>query len=271
MAEPYKQDQVNAGTVNLAGQNWMGFPKRKEVAVEVIKSLPSQLIGFQEFGIHSRVALERGGVKLAYVAGKQLGHIILNTIGYDPDRFTPVEFDTFWLSDDKTCKKGWDGQIRAATWAIFDDNETDQQFLHINVHPDNAGTEAKIEGIKLVLEFPQNNSGLPTIITADSNISVDSPNPMWRDKERRKPYDLMIKAGFLDTWKESHPTQPRPMTYHGFQGQDYEIDEWGTYDTEWIFTRGFKVNNCVVVRDSKGGVFPSDHYPMTAQLKFENK
>ncbi|HYC79819.1 MAG TPA: hypothetical protein VEC17_02225, partial [Candidatus Binatia bacterium] len=75
--------------------------------------------------------------------------------------------------------------------------------------------------------------------------------------------------GFEDVWVETHKGDPkRPFTYHGFQGEDYSLDEWGTYDTEWIMTRGLKPLNCVLIRDSIGGIWPSDHYWMMALVNY---
>lgn len=278
MAEPYKKNQIMVGTFNMAGQNWMGAQERARVMANVFRNTNAQLIGFQEFGLHTKEMLKPARRdEIQYLLGEKLGHIYINTIGYDYTRFTPLKQGTIWLCKDHTCNKGWDGSIRGASWAIFADAKTEAEFLFFNVHLDNKGKEARIKGIERILifielEFPQ----IPAILTADSNLSVDSPklnkagiSKMWADPELRKPYELMLEAGFVDTWVESHPNMPRPCTYHGFSGHlDYEIDEWGTWDTEWIFTRGFQVHNCLIIRDSEGGTYPSDHYWMKAQLDF---
>ena len=281
MAQPFKQSQLMVASFNIAGPNWMGYPDRKKVAQRVYRDMDTvQLIGFQEFGIHNYDGLKSIRRHMHFLHGEKLGHYNVNTIAYDGDRLTAAEHGTFWLSEDKTKKPGWGGGIRAASWAKFDDNMTDQPFGHVNAHLDNKDAEAREKGILQILEFIESEfeEGLPVIITADSNVSIQSPDVRWRAKEMRAPYDLLVKAGFVDTWTATHKSQNtsvpdvlRPYTFHGFQGSHYRLDEYGTYDTDWIFVRGFNPLNSVPVYDSYGSTFPSDHYPITAQLGIISK
>ncbi|MDB4940440.1 MAG: Endonuclease/Exonuclease/phosphatase family [Candidatus Doudnabacteria bacterium] len=291
----------------------MGWKQRADLATEVFGNMPVGLVGFQEFGRkdpenpeqrNSWNSLHRGHPEMDVYYGEEAGDIFINPIAFDPVRFELIERGTFWLSDDGSYKKGWDGVVEhGASWVLVLDRAMRRTFLHINAHLDNKGIVARAEGVRLILQFAEgnfrSNRPLPTIITADSNVSVGSPQGTlgsphqrwadpekrsWGDPDMRRPYDMMVKAGFTDTWIAAHPYDPnqgrvlgqltslrRPMTYHGFQGVDYRGDGWGTWDTEWIFVRGFKVLNSVLVKDNKGGIYPSDHYPMMALLDYESE
>jgi hypothetical protein len=69
------------------------------------------------------------------------------------------------------------------------------------------------------------------------------------------------RARLRRRWTTSHAQRPqRPLTYHAYQGEDFAGDEEGTHDPDEIFLRGLECTNCVLVRDSQGGLYPSDHY-----------
>ena len=264
------QDAFWVLTANLGGQSWMGFEDRKSAAAEVLRRHPVSLIGFQEFGENNWNVLSASLPRFERITGEMIDdrgeRIFVNTVAYDTCRFTPLHHATLWLTPDGSRGPGWDGGIRAATVVRFKtcDAPDVREFVHVNAHLDNQGKVARLAGTQLILDYLKRNcESVPTVVTADSNVSVASPHDTWRDPDMRRPYHLMQEAGFTDTW-----TTPRPRTYHGFKGKDYEGDPFGTYDTEWIFVRGFTVRECVLIEDAVGGVFPSDHYWMKALIAF---
>jgi endonuclease/exonuclease/phosphatase family metal-dependent hydrolase len=265
-------DAFWAMTANVAAQKRMGWHERKNVAAQIFKSVPCHLVGFQEFGLDTWEVLGPARPDLGIIHGMVAGDINVNAIAYDLHRFSPLTSGTFWLSEDGSYKKGWDGDERGASWAFMMDQKRKRKFLIVNVHLDNKGSQAQSKGIELVRDFIlKEPKDLPVIVTADSNVSIDSKHPRWKNPELRRPYQTMIDAGFIDSWVATHKHNPiRPFTYHAFQGPDYSGDDFGTYDTEWILVRGFKPLNCVLVRDSIGGIYPSDHYPMMALMNYDD-
>ena len=263
-------------TMNLGSQAWMNIRRRHKVLCRVYGDTDAELIGFQEFNPDYQAFLQGLRPEINFVMGIQPDEvdINLNPIGYYYDRFSPLFRETIFLSDNGEAKVSWDAYgIRAATCAKFKDATADKEFVLLNMHLDNKGEQARTESVGLIIAYLENNfPDLPTIITADSNTSVNSPlSELWTG-EKREPYNLLLKAGYSDCWVETHEMDPtRPLTYHSFQGEDYRfnVDQYGTWDTEWIFVKGFQPLNCVLIRDNYGGTFPSDHYWMKAQLDYE--
>ncbi|HCV95589.1 MAG TPA: endonuclease, partial [Stenotrophomonas sp.] len=51
------------------------------------------------------------------------------------------------------------------------------------------------------------------------------------------------------------------LTFHDFSGKP-------TVELDWILVRGFSVDRFGTLDDAPGGVLPSDHFPVQAELRF---
>ncbi len=285
MAEPFKHEQIMVCTANVCGQNWMGLPWLRPVAKRVFADTDAQLFGLQELTEVALKAFQEVRSDLLYYTGMMPNDtdLFVNAIAYFGDRFTKGDHGTFWLSDDKSYIVDLDGvRPRGVSYVVFYDNLFDRKFLMVNTQLDNKGVKARIHGVELILKLINDMTAkyekvapdMPVIFTADANVSVDSPlAERWGTDEMQKPYQMFMDAGFTDCWKATHPRRnhDRPMTYHNFQGLDYTMDEFGTWDTDMILVRGFKPWNCNVIRDSYGSTYPSDHFWVKAQLAYEKK
>jgi hypothetical protein len=287
----------------------MGWPQRAELAAEVFGNMPVSLIGFQEFGrrwveegrvkgVDSWNALGSAHPEMYVYRGEDAGDIHINPIAYE-NRFTALSSGTEWISEDGSRKDGWDGALRGFSWVLFHDNGTDRedhpldrQVLMVNVHLDNRGMLARMHGVRLILEFINTHfPNVSVIITGDLNMSTvpmdrwgdkgDEANGIpprkWDEAEMQAPYLQLIDAGFTDCWRSNHmgdPDRPEtwptpPNTFHNFQGEDFSRDPFGLWNPDMIFVRGFKVIKTTLVRDNKGGVWPSDHYWLQTLLDYE--
>jgi endonuclease/exonuclease/phosphatase family metal-dependent hydrolase len=249
-------------TANLCGSIWLGWDERADLCADVLAACPCAIVGFQEFGAASLEAIAPRRPDLEFVLGEAAGEIFVNTIAFDRDRFTRLDSGTFWLSPDGCRAPGWDAhEARAASWVRLRDRATEAELTVVNTHLDHLGRIARAEGMRLVLDFVDRAAPrAPLIVTADLNVSADSADERWLAADWRRPYDDAIARGLVDAWRITHPGQRRPLTYHGFQGRDFAGDEEGTHDPDVILLRGLECANCVLVRDSRAGVYPSDHY-----------
>ncbi|MBX4188399.1 MAG: hypothetical protein KW793_04700 [Candidatus Doudnabacteria bacterium] len=275
-------------SANLAGQERKDWAVRANLAARIFGDCPCSLAGFQEFGreIDSWDALGPAHLDLKIYKGIPLDDIYIQPIAYDGQRFEVLERDTFWLSSNgEPVPASGTEYVRGTSFVLLRDRSVNKVFLFMNSHLDNISTQAREEGIRLNLEKIKDvcSVDIPVIYTADSNISVNSPLERWKDKrswsdsEMRRPYDMMLGAGFEDTSvvpyrTDVNPEPERPCTYHGFQGQqryqDKGGDGFGTWDPDVILTRGFKIINSTVVTDGAGGIFPSDHYWIMSLLDY---
>jgi endonuclease/exonuclease/phosphatase family metal-dependent hydrolase len=275
--QPYSDKQIIVATMNLGAQNWMEFPFRKTVLQRIYENLHANIIGFQEFSITTEEFLKQVNPQFQYVMGEHLWDLNVNPIGFNPNRFTPVDSGTFWLSPKQTKTKGWDAAgIRATTWSLFQDRlrGRDQLLAVVNTHLDNVGRKSRINGVKQILKFIKNKfSDLPVIFCGDFNMCVDSPGliqdgtkRMWDDPELVKPYKIIRADGFEDSWRIAHPGDIRPFTYHGFAGRYYDVlsDPYRFWDPDYIFGRNLKTVNSGLIDDCISGICASDHFfPMS--------
>lgn len=174
-------------------------------------------------------------------------------IGYRPNAVELVEWGTFWLSrtPDEAGSVGWDATYpRIVTWARFEgDGGT---VLVCNTHFDHGGAEARRESARLLRErAPELAGDDPAVVMGDFNAS-----------EASKPYELLAET-FADARDAAEHGHHGPGdTFHDFTGYpDAKIDH--------VFvTDGVDVHTHAVLPDHWDGSYPSDHFPVLADLSF---
>ena len=174
---------------------------------------------------------------------------------YDSDRIELKEWGTYWLSETPFQPSlGWDAVCRrTATWALLRDKATDRPFYFVNTHLDHVGKEARRKGLLLLVERigAMNPDGWPVILTGDMNVFPDDP---CLDE---------LRTLMLDARQTARVTDNGP-TWH----------DWGKVSDnppiDYVFYAGFKgCDKFDVVRQPYEGVeYVSDHYPVTATLRY---
>ncbi len=258
----FAQDGVNA------------WGNRAALNLATIQRWAPDLIGFQE--VHSgNLATYRKHLQgYQWVRGPQVDtnesdHC--NAIFWRSDRFREVSSGGFWLSETPDCRSvGWDAAlIRGATWVRLAWGTGGAEVLHLNAHLDHMGEEARAEGCRLITRQLEElaEPGLPVILTGDFNCSAPAeggPAP--------EPYRVLIEGGFVDAYlaarqKDSGP----PNTFHDFRGDAFvPWDPGATVRIDWILVRDrqglTQIESCAIVRDHLSPLYPSDHYPVLADL-----
>lgn len=273
-------ERLVALTANLG---MYGFDDRRYVTEKVFTDCYADsaldVIGFQEFRDDARDIFERPD--LSFVDGLSTTQSDARgtfttyhaPIAYHAQRLELLAHGAFYLSEDREAGPGWGGAgERSATWAHLHLRGTERSVLVLNTQLDNAEPIARFMGTVAILEFIERYASekhLSVLMLGDANVSVASTHRRWKKELMREPYTRMEQAGFLDAWLATEPPRAkRPRTFHHFQGPLCGDDEFGTYDPDWIFVRGFRVGNCTLVTDSHGGDWPSDHFWMKAYLDF---
>lgn len=207
---------ITVGTFNIQG--WLmdgmhSWTKRADLNAETLVKQKLDIIGFQEF---HKDNLDIYLKKLDYFAwhfGFDEGNgIVQNPITWNKYRFKNINQGSFWVSENGTMSKSWEAAApRSCSWVLLDDLETGKTFLHANVHLDQVSEIARIEEVKLILMFiNQQTFHWPIIITGDYNCSPYNPNDIGQYTDM--PYQLMKQAGFKHAWEETH--KDWPATYH---------------------------------------------------------
>ena len=213
----------------------------QECSYRLVSDLQSLLPEYDWIGLG-----REGGSKNEYVA-----------IFFKKDRFEVIAYDHFWLSDtpDVIGSTTWNHVVpRMATWVLFRDLKTNKQFYHINTHLDHESAEAREKGADLIVqktsEFLEE---VPIILTGDFNTGKDSA-----------PYQRLTKDGvFVDTWYFADKQVNSQLgTFNNFKdhsGSKTRID--------WILVQGsVSVNQVKIADDTYDGLFPSDHFPVIADI-----
>jgi endonuclease/exonuclease/phosphatase family metal-dependent hydrolase len=180
-----------------------------------------------------------------------------NCILYRKDGFAQVSAGGYWLSEDPHVpgSKSWESAcIRLANWVRLREEATVTEFRIVNTHLDHVSQLAREHQAKMIAEdaaaYPHD---YPQILTGDMNCDC-----------RNKAIDILKSGGWSDTYGHIHGTEDPGHTYHAFVGSQHES---GIGKMDWVFMRGkLRTVDAEIIRDSIDGLFPSDHYFVSAEL-----
>jgi len=253
------------GTYNLrfdnprdTGNLWIN---RAPVVTSLIRFHDFDILGIQEGLINqlediSRQLPQYQRYGLGRNDGKDAGEH--SAIFFKKDKFKLLDKGDFWLSETpEKPSKGWDAKLnRICSWVYLQDVKTNKRFYFFNTHYDAVGKIAREESSKLILEQIKTIAGRqPVVLTGDFN-GEDSSS--W--------YLRIADSGFLkDTFRQAaHPYVNNPST-NGFGrslGKNGIIDHIFT-------TENFTVEKWGILSDSYHGKYPSDHFPVLAEIKLK--
>ncbi|MDP2041482.1 MAG: endonuclease/exonuclease/phosphatase family protein [Algoriphagus sp.] len=228
--------------------------------VSLIQFHQISLFGTQETLVNQLKQINEG---LGYLSigvgrddGKEKGEF--SPIHYDPKLYQLEDSGTFWLSPTPdNPSKGWDAALnRICTWGRFKDKKG-KKFYVFNVHYDHIGQQAREESSKLLVAKVKeiNTKNLPVILMGDFNVTPENPayttitsDPNWKDAR------LVSKL----------PSYGPKGTFNSF---DWNKMPDGIIDH--IFIQGkIQVIRHGILTDNYGKKYPSDHFPVMAEVVF---
>ena len=177
----------------------------------------------------------------------------MSAILYRKDKYKVVDSGNFWISETPDeISYGWDAETRRiCTWAILENKSTGEQYAHVNVHLDHISELARVHGAEMVSEFAL-TFDMPTVLTGDFNF-----------KKHTSYYDIVASSGLRDS-QDIAVTSDEGKTYHGYNGGTEGLP------IDFIFVNDEieSISTYKIVRDTYGGKYSSDHYPIYADMKF---
>ncbi len=243
------------------------WSQRTELFFNTVNAFGPDLIGFQEVIAvqHDAITARLSDYAFTGVArddGKRKGE--WSPIGYRKSRFTAVAQGDFWLSEtpETIGSKSWDAAItRICSWVRLRETATGREFIFANTHFDHKGVVARQEASRVIsTRLPLIAAHLPALLTGDLNINED--NPAYAVLTRPTAPEAIR---WIDAFRAVHPTRaPDELTFHAFKG--------GTIGSriDFIFhTADFTTTAAAIDRTARAGRYPSDHYPVTAVLRFK--
>jgi endonuclease/exonuclease/phosphatase family metal-dependent hydrolase len=189
--------------------------------------------------------------------GKESGEH--SAIFYRKDRFALLKNGDFWLSETPDQpSKGWDATCcnRICSWVQLTDKETGKNFYFFSAHFDHQGTVARIESSKLILQRVNSIAGNePVIFVGDLN-----------GDQRSEWYKNIDASEFLDdTYKQVISPYANNGTFNSF---GKSIQATGIIDHIFV-SKHFMVKRWGILSDSYQGKYPSDHFPVLADLEMK--
>lgn len=258
-------DTLCVATFNLryaSAQPPNSWPQRRPVMVECFRQMAPDIVGTQE-GVYEQLKdLAADLPAYSWIGtgrdGGSRGEFM--AIFYRADRFEPLEYDHFWLSDtpEVIASSTWGNECRRmVTWVRFRDRQRQHEFYFVNTHLDHQVQLAREKGARLIRErLAKLPANLPLLLVGDFN-AVAGKNPV---------YDILVGPdGLVDLWKTARERRGEGIkSFHNFQGPVA-----GNEHIDWILARGPVVAEAAeLVTYSRDGQFPSDHFPVLARIRW---
>jgi endonuclease/exonuclease/phosphatase family metal-dependent hydrolase len=96
------------------------------------------------------------------------------------------------------------------------------------------------------------------IVTGDFNAGEDNPAMLYLTSTAEGP-GLPLR----DSFRAVSPLATEVGTFNGFRGTTSGPKIDGV-----LYSEGWRVESAAIVRTSTAGRYPSDHFPVTARLRF---
>lgn len=253
---------IRLGTASDGFDHW-AF--RRDMLFDLLREEDADLVGLQEayrFQIDEILTAlpDYAVVGVGRDDGRARGET--SAILYRRDRFYVAESGTFWFSDTPAVpgSRHWGNNItRISTWARFVDRDG-SAFWHFNLHLDHQSQPSRERSTELLLRRieARTNPDEPVIVTGDFNVGEDNP----AIHRLVGAPGVMAPPAFVDTFRELYPAEREVGTFTGFKlgattgpKIDYVLVQPGT-----------RVLSAAIVRTSRAGQYPSDHFPVTARI-----
>jgi endonuclease/exonuclease/phosphatase family metal-dependent hydrolase len=243
--------------VPVASDGANDWPHRRDLLAETIRKAAPDLIGTQELKAEQGDFIVANLPRYAWFGRDRRGGRSDEHMGvfYRRDRLTLLASGDFQLSDtpDVPGSISWGHPYpRMVTWGRFR-TRGGATLVLLNTHlPYRAEDEAAREkGARLILaKLPAIAGSDPVVLTGDFNTTPDSAS-----------YRLLT-ASLPDAYTQVRATGPE-KTFHAFTGTpDRRID--------WILVRDARVLRLATLADHRGTLYPSDHFPVVADLEIRS-
>jgi endonuclease/exonuclease/phosphatase family metal-dependent hydrolase len=181
-----------------------------------------------------------------------------SAIFFKKDKFKLLKGGDFWLSETPDVPgKGWDVTCcnRICSWVFLEDLKTRKQFYVFNVHYDHQAMVARRESSKLILKKINEIAGTkPVLLTGDFNGGRDSE---WyktiANSQVLADVSGLVKFPYANNGSSNGFRIPKGQSVidHIFMSKQFTAIKWG------------------ILTDTYFGKFPSDHFPVLAEIELK--
>jgi endonuclease/exonuclease/phosphatase family metal-dependent hydrolase len=241
--------------------------RRRDYCVKVIKARNPDILCLQEVGrgqyedfVRAFPSLAAFGFPDPYVdTNPPRFQSIKNVIFYSRERYEQTSAGIYWLSETPLVA----GSIlpganlpRHVTWLRLKARDGGREFRVLNTHWALKRLIRKREARIVVDEAGPYQPDFPELLAGDFNADRTSPE-----------HKILIDNGWKDTYETLHGAVEPGYTAHRFKGPG-RPSSVKTGKIDFIFFRGnIRPLAAEIIRDSKKGLYPSDHYFVSADVK----
>ena len=247
---------IRYGSANDGENSWTN---RKELLFEVIKEYNPDILGVQEaldFQINA-LATKFAHFKRSGVGRDDGSHAGEHSaIFYDSTKFSIIREETFWFSEtpQKAGSMSWGAHFpRICSWAELVDNEGKRIFV-FNNHWDHESQVSRKNSAQMLINKIKELK-IPAHIIVMGDFNAGENNPAFR---------ILIDDAFVklkDTFRALKPAAKETGTFNGFDGVST-----GEKIDAILVSATFKIINADILHTNRNGTYPSDHFPVTAEL-----
>ena len=242
---------------NNASDGADAWPNRKELVKNLVRYHDFDVFGTQE-GLRGQLDNLAELPAYAFVGhGRDDGQAAgeHSAIFYKKARLRLLATGDFWLSETPDRPSlGWDATCcnRICTWARFKDLQDGQEFYFFSVHFDHQGVEARRQSGRLMVAKIKEIAGSASVVcVGDFNSTPDT--------EQIKTMQTLLGDAYQ---LAQRPAYGPVGTFNGFKLDAPLLDR-----IDYIFvSRGNTVLSYAVLTDSLRGHYPSDHFPVAAEV-----
>lgn len=232
---------------------------RRDRALDVLDRLQPDLLGAQEVLYPQRLDLlghlpDHDVHAVGRDDGDSLGEAC--PVAWRRDRFTALDQGTFWLGPTPDVPGSTHPDVttpRIASWVVLEDLQGSPELLVVSTHLDHTSGTARTDGAdQLVRTLSPMAEGRAVVLLGDLN-TVEDTEPVQR---------LLDGLDLTDPYRTLHPPDPDEATFHGFTGRTR-----GQRIDFVLASPGLVAVDAGIDRVDTDGLYPSDHFPVWADLQ----
>ncbi len=189
-------------------------------------------------------------------------------IFYRPEELELWKQGQFWLSETPEIagSLGWDSDYpRICTWGWFRHRQSKALIRVYNVHFDHIGEQARMEGARLVVAVMKQHAAAEPdsagILMGDMNGAPSEPPLQYLRGQLPNEGELPLLQDVYDRLEGEYG-----RTFHDFEGGvEGEPIDYIFVESKW------QVRSAWIDRREFTGKYPSDHYPVLAELELRHE
>ena len=234
--------------------------QRRQLLFDFVSQQHLDVIGLQEVYPRAMKDIHKGLSEYAIVRRENKEKRADAPILYRKSAYKKIAQGTFWLSEfpDSVGFVGWDGRHpRFVNWAVLTSWATGKVFCVANTHLDNAGQQAREEGIKLLKErLALLATQYPIILMGDMNSS--EADSVVYQPALHNDFELH------DTYHTAKQREGVDYSFHGFGKRT--IDKRKRVDFIFV-SDSIDVNMFNIPQEKEQqGIYLSDHCPVISNI-----